>query len=120
MPSRKWRLLVFVLAFTCVMPHRCVAGPISRFCVATRSSVPSLPSVPQPNPFSNFLPRSVAFPRLPTTLFQLGGVHLMHVTSPPEFRAHFDGSAWWMRRASSQDEPRLFRLRLGCPLWLPI
>src|SRR5580693_2363748 len=80
MPSRKWRQLVFVLAFICVVPRRSVAGPLS--CTPVESPVPLL------NPFSSLFPRSVAFPQLPTIIFQLGGVNLTHITAPPEFRAH--------------------------------
>src|ERR1017187_3428591 len=84
MPSRKWRLFVFVLAFTCGVPHS-VAGPLRR---APLSCTLVEPPVPLPNPFSNLFLRSVAFPQLPTTIFQLGGVNLRHITTPPEFRAH--------------------------------
>src|SRR5437899_2827428 len=83
MPSRKWRPLVFVLAFTCVVPHHCVAGPMPRRLCRVEP-----PLVPPPNPFSNLFPRSVAFPQLPTTMLPLGGVNLTHITAPPEFRAH--------------------------------
>src|ERR1700683_2078684 len=80
MPSRKWRLLVFVMAFTCVVPHRSVAGPV--FCT------PVKPPIPRPDPLSYLFPRSVASPQMPTTGFHLGGVDLTHITPPPEFRAH--------------------------------
>src|SRR5215831_7444471 len=84
MPSRTWRFLVFILAFTCLVPHRSVAGPLPRaFFFCTSAEPPDL----LPNPFSNLFPRSVVT-RLPTTMFELGRLNLLHINSPPEFRAH--------------------------------
>jgi hypothetical protein len=106
MPLRKWRLLVFVLAFTCIVPHRSVAGPVPMkywlFCTEVE------PPPVAHNPFSLF-PRSVAFPQLqhPTTMFRLDGINLTRITTPPQFRVHDPKAANAM----------LIHLWHPCPVW---
>jgi hypothetical protein len=80
MPFQNWRLFLLVLAFSCAVPHLCVAGPIER-CFGEE-----LP-VPLPNPISSVFPRPVPFPQTPTAIFQSDGFNLLRITAPPEFRA---------------------------------
>ena len=66
MLSRKWRVVVFAMAFLSLSSHRCSAGPIKipKFVICI------------PGELLSFVPRSfrqpVASPTLPTTLFSSG------------------------------------------------
>src|SRR5881396_882824 len=77
MLSRKWRLVVFAMAFLSVQSHPCAAGPIKRptFTIC----------IPEPFSLRGF-PRSAFLPS-PTTMFHLLRVDLTHITAPPEFQA---------------------------------
>ena len=81
MLSRKWRVVVFAMAFLSLSSHRCSAGPIKipKFVICI------------PGELLSFVPRSfrqpVASPTLPTTFFHLDGVNLSQIAAPPEFRS---------------------------------
>jgi hypothetical protein len=81
MPSRKWRVLTFVLVFICVVSHRCVAGPYppnGKPCTSKGHGFPLR------NPF----PRAASFRQPPTSMFRLDEINLTRITIPPEFRVH--------------------------------
>lgn len=83
MLSRKWILVVFAIAFLCVLSQRCAAGPIKRrppiveIVDCTREF-----SLVSPSPFS----QSPPFPPPPATVLHLDGIVLTHIMTPPEFR----------------------------------
>ena len=84
MLRQHWQRLIMVLLISCVVSHRCFAGPIKRpmFCTQEEQSVPSNLTF-LTNPF----PRPVPFPQSPTIMFQSNRFNLTHITAPPEFRA---------------------------------
>lgn len=108
MPSRKWRVLAFVLAFICVVTHHCVAGPLpkpkGKFIYCTSEQY----GVPLPNPF----PRVTSIPQPPTRAFWLDEINLTRITIPPEFRA-YDAKAANTTRVILQTQP----WPPPCPIW---
>jgi hypothetical protein len=82
MPSQKWRLALFGLAFFSVLLLPGVAGPMPK-PLHFKICIPQEHPITFPNPFL----RSVQLPP-PISMFQLDGVNLTHVAAPPEFRAH--------------------------------
>src|SRR5208282_3931637 len=82
LPSRKWRLVLFAMAF--LWPsNRCLAGPISKSMCRPDFAFPQEFPVPK-----DLFPRSVAIPASPRTIFLLDTVDRTHIIVPPEFRMH--------------------------------
>jgi hypothetical protein len=113
MRSREWRLLVFVLAFSCMVPQRGVAGPLPAkywlFCTPVEP-----PPGSNASPFLNFFPQSVSnlFPQsvsflqlqLQTPMFRLNEINLKRIKTPPEFRV---------------DESKTRKLIIDAPCYFP-
>src|SRR5262245_29921833 len=85
------RLVLAWVFITCIVSHRCVAGPLPREFMFCKWQVQ--PSQ-VPNPLTNPFPRSVPFPQL-ANVFPAGRINLTHISPPLEFRMQDPEAKKW-------------------------